>query len=38
MMMTEGVALGNYISATGIQVDLANIEVILKLPMPCKPT
>jgi hypothetical protein len=34
MMMTEGVVLGNYISADGIRVDPAKIEVILNLPTP----
>jgi hypothetical protein len=34
MMMTEGVVLGNYISAYGIRVYLAKIEVILNLPTP----
>lgn len=38
MMMTEGVLLGHYIFARGIQVDLAKIEVILNLPTPCTPT
>ena len=35
MMMTEGVILGHYISAAGIQVDPAKIEVILLLTIPC---
>jgi hypothetical protein len=34
MMMTEGVVLGNYISADGIRVDPTKIEVILNLPTP----
>ena len=34
MMMTEGIILGHYISAVGIQVDPANIQVILLLPTP----
>ena len=34
MMMTEGIILGHYISATGIQVDPAKIQVILLLPIP----
>jgi hypothetical protein len=34
MMMTEGVVLGNYISADGIRVYPAKIEVILNLPTP----
>ena len=36
--MTEGVILGHYISAAGIQVDLAKIEVILLLATPCTQT
>ena len=35
MMMTEGVILGHYISAAGIQVDLAKVEEILLLATPC---
>ena len=34
MMMIEGVVLGHYVSADGIKVDLAKIEVILNLPTP----
>ena len=34
MMMTEGLILGHYISATGIQVDLAKIQAILLLATP----
>ena len=34
MMMTEGVVLGHYISADGIRVDPAKIELILNLPTP----
>ena len=37
-MMTEGVILGRYIYAAGIQVDPANIEVILLLATPCTQT
>jgi hypothetical protein len=34
MMMTKGVVLGHYISADGIRVYPAKIEVILNLPTP----
>ena len=34
MMMTEGIVLGHYISADGIKVDPAKIEVLLKVPTP----
>ena len=34
MMMTEGVILGHYIYAVGIQVDPTKIQVILLLPTP----
>ena len=34
MMMTEGLILGHYISTTGIQVDLAKIQIILLIPTP----
>lgn len=34
LMMQEGVVLGNYISAKGIQVDPTKIEVIQTLPIP----
>ena len=34
MMMMEGVVFGNYISSTGIRVDLVKIEVILQIPIP----
>ena len=36
MLMQEGVVLGHFISATGIQVDPTKIEVILTLPIPTK--
>ena len=36
MLMQEGVVLGHFISATGIQVDPAKIEVIQTLPIPKK--
>ena len=35
IMMTEGVILWHYVSATGIQVDLEKIELILLLAAPC---
>lgn len=38
MMMIEGLILGHYISAVGIQVDLAKIQVILLLATPCTQT
>ena len=38
MMMTEGVILGHYISAIGIQEDPAKTQVILLLPTPCTQT
>eukprot|EP00253_Pinus_taeda_P033154 PITA_33154 len=34
MMMTEGLILGHYISAAGIQVDPAKIQIILLIPTP----
>ena len=34
--MQEGIVLGHFISAAGIQVDLAKIEVIQTLPIPTK--
>ena len=37
MLIQEGVVLGHFILAIGIQVDLAKIEVILTLPIPTKP-
>ena len=36
MLMQEGVVLGHFISAIGIQVDLGKIEVIQTLPIPSK--
>lgn len=36
MMMQEGIVLGHHICITGIQVDLAKIEVIQNLPAPIK--
>ena len=32
MMMNEGILLGHYISANGINVDPAEIKVIMKIP------
>ena len=34
MLMTKGIVLGHHISAIGIKVDLAKIEVISKLSLP----
>ena len=34
MLLTEGIVLGNHISPEGIKVDLAKVEIILKLPNP----
>ena len=34
MMMSEGVVLGHFISANGIQVDLSKIKVIKNIPTP----
>ena len=34
MMMTKGLILNHYISATRIQVDLAKIQIILLIPTP----
>jgi len=34
MMMIEGLILSHYISAVGIQVDLAKIQIILLIPTP----
>ena len=34
IMMTEGLILGHYISAAGIQVDPAKIQIILLIPTP----
>ena len=36
--MTEGPILGHYISAIGIQVDLAKIQIILLIPTPTTQT
>ena len=36
--MTEGVILGHYISAAGIQVDPAKVEEIILLATPCTQT
>jgi hypothetical protein len=33
MMMDEGVVLGHYISSVRIEVDLTEIDVILKIPL-----
>ena len=38
MMMTEGLILGHYISAAGIQVDPAKIQIILLIPTPTTQT
>lgn len=38
MMMTKGFILGHYISAAGIHVDLAKIQIILLMPTPCTQT
>ena len=38
MMMTEGLILGHYISASGIQVDPAKIQIILLIPTPITQT
>eukprot|EP00253_Pinus_taeda_P028534 PITA_28534 len=38
MMMTEGVILGHYISAAGIQVDPVKIQIILLIPTPTTQT
>ena len=38
MMREEGVVLGHLLSTTGIQVDLAKVEVILHFPVPKTPT
>ena len=38
MMREEGVVLGHFLSATGIQVDLAKVKVILHFPVPKTPT
>eukprot|EP00253_Pinus_taeda_P005470 PITA_05470 len=36
--MTEGLILGHYISAAGIQVDLAKIQILLLIPTPTTQT
>lgn len=38
MMMIEGLIIGHYISAAGIQVDPAKLQVILLLATPCTQT
>jgi len=38
MMITEGVILGHYISAEGIQVDPAKIQILLLIPTPTTQT
>eukprot|EP00253_Pinus_taeda_P017426 PITA_17426 len=38
MMMTEGLILGHYISAAGIQVDPAKIQILLLIPNPTNQT
>eukprot|EP00253_Pinus_taeda_P034324 PITA_34324 len=38
MMMTEGLILGHYISAAGIQVDPAKIQILLLIPTPTTQT
>ena len=38
MMMTEGLILGHYISAAGIQVDSAKIQIFLLIPTPSTQT
>eukprot|EP00253_Pinus_taeda_P024859 PITA_24859 len=38
MMMTEGLILGYYISAAGIQVDPAKIQILLSIPTPTTQT
>jgi len=38
MMMTEGLILGHYISATRIQVDPTKIQIILLIPTPSTQT
>ena len=34
MMMSEGIVIGNFVSASGIQVDPAKVKVILNIPIP----
>jgi hypothetical protein len=38
MMMKEGIVLGHLLSAAGIRVDPAKVEVILNFPTPKTPT
>eukprot|EP00253_Pinus_taeda_P003794 PITA_03794 len=38
MMVTEGLILGHYISAAGIQVDPAKIQILLLIPTPTTQT
>eukprot|EP00253_Pinus_taeda_P009401 PITA_09401 len=38
MMMTEGLILGHYVSAAGIQVDPAKIKIIFLIPTPTTQT
>ena len=38
MMMTKGIILGHYISAAGIQVDPAKIQIIFLIPTPTTQT
>eukprot|EP00253_Pinus_taeda_P028738 PITA_28738 len=38
MMMTEGLILGHYISAAGIQVDPTKIQILLLIPTPTTQT
>jgi len=38
MMMTEGLILGHYVSAAGIQVDPAKIQILLLIPTPTTQT
>eukprot|EP00253_Pinus_taeda_P008877 PITA_08877 len=38
MMMTEGLILGHFISAAGIQVDPAKIQILLLIPIPTTQT
>ena len=38
LMMTEGLILGHYVSAAGIQVDPAKIQILLLIPTPTTQT
>lgn len=38
MMMTEGLILGHHISAAGIQVDPAKIQILMLIPTPTNQT